>query len=70
MRRTKQRHERLPTLADRADELRAWARSRIGHCRDVEARFDSRSQSMIEAATERRALQAVLRILDGEETPR
>lgn len=59
---------RLAILRARVDDVRAWARSRIDHCRDVEARFDVRSQSMIEAVTERRALQAVLRMLDGEET--
>lgn len=58
------------SLPERIDALRAWARSRIAHCRDVEARFDVRSQSMIEAVTERRALQTVLRMLDGEEMPR
>lgn len=61
---------RAPDLRDRVDDVRAWARSRIAQCRDVEARFDVRSQSTIEAATERRALQSVLRILDGEEAPR
>ena len=60
---------RLAILRDRVDNVRAWARSRIDHCRDVEARFDPRSQSVIEAVTERRALQTVLRMLDGEETP-
>ena len=59
---------RLAILRDRVDAVRAWAGSRIDHCHGVEARFDTRSQSMIEAVTERRALQTVLRMLDGEET--
>lgn len=58
------------SLRDRVSDVRAWARSRIAHCRDVEARFDTRSQSIVEAWTERRALEAVLRMLDGEETAR
>lgn len=59
----------------RVCELRAWANSRIAHCRKEELKFGRRidgrggngaTQVAIEAATERRALQAVLRILDGE----
>lgn len=59
------------TLAARVSELRAWAGSRIRHCREQEAKFGAGSVS-IEASVERRALQAVLGILDadGERRPR
>ncbi|MCC6649017.1 MAG: hypothetical protein IT374_26050 [Polyangiaceae bacterium] len=60
----------MTPLQDRVDDVRAWARPRIAQCRDVEARFDSRAQACVEAWTERRALQTVLRMLDGEEMPR
>lgn len=46
------------------DELCCWARNRIAHCQQQEAQFDV----AIEAAVERRALSAVLRLL-GEEVP-
>lgn len=55
-------------LLERVKSLRAWARSRIDLCRREEQKFGAGSIS-IEAATERRALQAALRILSGEETP-
>lgn len=57
---------RLAILRDRVDAVRAWARSRIDHCRDVEARSDVRSRPYDDAWTERRALEAVLRMLEGE----
>lgn len=53
---------------ERVGELRAWANSRIEWCRREEQKFGAGNIG-IEAATERRALQAVLRILNGEETP-
>ena len=50
-------------------ELCAWAHSRIEECRRQETKFGSYEgkhppQALIEAWTERRALQAVLNILD------
>ncbi len=57
-------------------ELRAWATSRILHCRAQEQKFgavrsDVRGhgppQALIEAWTERRALQAVFGILGWKE---
>jgi hypothetical protein len=53
------------TPQDRVAELRAWAQNRIDWCRYEERKFGA-SSAAIEAATERRSLQAVLRILDGE----
>lgn len=65
-------------MLEDTDDLRAWARSRIEECRRQEVRF-SRSRTSgrtvgdaaMEAATERRTLLAVLRMLDdanrGEE---
>lgn len=66
----------------RVRELRAWAASRITACREQENKFSLAGrlrpgrrvstspvpQTVIEAWTERRALQAVLRILDDEES--
>lgn len=52
------------TLRDRVDSVRAWARSRIEQCKRDEAKFGAGSVS-IEASIERRALQAVLTMLDG-----
>ena len=57
-------------LRGRVDDMRAWARSRIEHCQREEAKFAARTTSikssvMIEAVTERRALQAVLAMLKG-----
>jgi hypothetical protein len=63
------------SLADRVDDLRAWARSRIEHCREQETKFGNAwehrekhslgpPQALVEAWTERRALQAVLGMLD------
>ncbi|MES2359945.1 MAG: hypothetical protein V4529_16520 [Gemmatimonadota bacterium] len=49
-------------LRERVDELRAWARNRIEHCRRQEAKFGC-GDIAIEAATERRSLTAVLAIL-------
>lgn len=44
-------------------ELRAWAKSRIDHCRRLEEKFSVGSMAEIEATTERRALTAVLNLL-------
>ena len=49
-------------VAERVADLVAWARSRIVHCRQQEAKFGSGDVS-IEASVERRALQAVLAML-------
>lgn len=51
-----------PDLRERAYELRGWALNRIAHCRREEEKFGA-SGVAIDASTERRALQAVLRIL-------
>lgn len=55
-------------------DLRAWARARVAHCRELEAKFaaiepgsNARNfppQVLVEAWTERQALEAVLRMLD------
>lgn len=72
--RERQETERSP-LADRVDDLRAWARSRISVCREQERKFADAwpesngkgpPQALVEAWTERRALQAVLEQLDLE----
>jgi hypothetical protein len=52
-----------PDLADRVDELRAWARSRINQCLADEQHFGEELRAI--AAQERRTLLAVLRILDA-----
>lgn len=55
---------------ERVEEMVAWARSRIDECRRQEVKFapsidpkSQPSQALIEAWSERRALQAVLRML-------
>lgn len=53
----------------RIDDLVSWARSRIAHCREQERKFGAGDIS-IEAATERRTLQAVLSILGVEDAVR
>ena len=58
-------------FSDRVSDLRAWARSRIDQCRAQERKFGVYNgkrlpQALIEAWTERLTLQAVLRILNGE----
>lgn len=64
-------------LADRVASMRAWAESRITHCREQENKFGDAwvhrdrhhhgpPQALVEAWTERRALQAVLETLDAE----
>src|SRR3990167_7060973 len=71
--------ETSPTMTtqETIDELRDWASSRIEHCRREEAKFAEAwvirplhptgpPQALVEAWTERRALEAVLRILRGE----
>jgi hypothetical protein len=61
-------------LHERVAEVRAWARVRIAHCRREEDKFARLNwhdqprtagcpSSVLEAATERRALQAVLNML-------
>jgi hypothetical protein len=47
------------------DDLVAWAESRIEHCRREEAKFGY-GNIAIQAAQERRTLQAVLRMLGVE----
>lgn len=55
---------RAQGLSDRVADLRAWAIERIEQCRREERKFGANNIA-IEAASERRALQAVLRILDA-----
>lgn len=69
----------MSEILDQRDELRervrvaqAWALSRIEHCRREEAKFaaattSAKSSVMVEAATERRALQAMLKMLQAAE---
>jgi len=64
----------LPNLRERVDELLVWARARIDQCRREEHKFMTAPKSalhvsvvVLEAATERRALQAVLRMLEGND---
>lgn len=54
-------------LHDRVDDLRAWAKSRINWCEAQEAKSGVAATHC--PSTERRALEAVLRQLDGKETP-
>ena len=58
-------------LRERMSELRAWASSRIRHCRGQEQKFFATrvTQTGIEAAQERRTLHAVLEILGVDEEP-
>ena len=61
-------------IQDRVDEMVMWARNRIEHCRREEQKFSnlrrvskySGARIATEAATERRALQAVLRMIGRE----
>jgi hypothetical protein len=54
-------------LRDRVVELRAWSRSRIAH---ADAEIDRCGEAgAFRAGIEKQALEAVLRILDGEESP-
>lgn len=64
----------MSDLRDRVDDMRAWALNRIEWCQREEAKFSSGEfvrhppgAIALEAATERRALQAVLRQLDGDD---
>jgi hypothetical protein len=57
--------ETVTDLQDRVDDLVAWAESRIEHCRREEAKFGY-GNIAIQAAQERRTLQAVLRMLGVE----
>jgi len=68
----------MTTLAERVDDVKGWALSRVQHCRAQEEKFGKawkiRSkhslgppQALVEAWTERRALQAVLGILEGRD---
>ena len=60
-------------LGDRLTEFIAWARSRIAECQRQELKFGNAlptghgypPQALVEAWTERRALQAALRIVTG-----
>lgn len=66
----------MSDLGERVDELCAWAASRIRVCREQEDKFcrppladlrgDRLPQAAVEAWTERRALQVVLRMLGCE----
>jgi hypothetical protein len=61
-------------LEDRVDDLKAWARSRIAQCQCEELKYGrildrGARQVCVEAATERRALQAVLSFLEPECSP-
>lgn len=64
--------DQMDGLLGRLDETIAWARSRIEECRRQEAKFSGGlgnkhpPQALVEAWTERRALQAVLRMLGRE----
>lgn len=58
-------HDDAVILQARCINLRCWARSRIDHCRSEEEKH--RPTRIIAFETERRALEAVLRLLDGEE---
>ncbi len=64
-------------LTDRVRELRSWAESRIRQCQEQEQKFGTAwtlrtkhtqgpPQALVEAWTERRALQAALNILAPE----
>jgi hypothetical protein len=57
------RRREAEQVAERVADLVAWARSRIVHCRQQEAKFGS-GDVAIEASVERRALQAVLAMLE------
>ena len=68
----------VPSLADRVGDLRAWARSRITRCLAEETKFAGAwsigkghgpPQALVEAWQERRTLEAVLRMLDGDAVP-
>jgi hypothetical protein len=56
----------MAPLADRVAEMRSWALSRIRLCREQEQKFRPSSDAMIEAVTERRALESVLAQLGVE----
>lgn len=68
------------SLEENVREVRFWASSRIRACREQETKFGNSwqmrekhqngpPQALVEAWTERRALEAVLRMLAGEEAP-
>lgn len=63
-------------IFERLDELRTWARARIAVCREQERKFADAwpetsgkgpPQALVEAWTERRALQAALDTIDGSD---
>lgn len=56
----------MTDLRERVADMRAWAESRIRLCQREELKFGS-GRISLEAATERRALQAVLRQLGFED---
>jgi hypothetical protein len=73
-----ERIDGLEKERERVSEIKAWARSRITACREQERKFadawpESKGkgppQALVEAWTERRALQAVLEQLDAEAAP-
>ncbi len=64
----------MSDLAERVEDVRGWALSRIRHCREQETKFGRAwehrekhslgpPQALVEAWTERRALQVVLEML-------
>lgn len=61
-------------MTSEVSDVVAWAKSRIGACRAQELKFgawkretrnDQPPQALVEAWTERRTLQAVLKMLSG-----
>lgn len=66
----------MSDLSERVTEVRVWATNRIRQCREQETKFGhglgitkGPPQALVEAWTERRALQAVLAMLDAPELP-
>jgi hypothetical protein len=62
------------SMMNDVSDVVAWARSRINACREQELKFsqwkrdtrgDQPPQALVEAWTERRTLQAVLKMLSG-----
>lgn len=59
--------EPLRCDCERVDELRAWATSRINFCKSARTQWESQREP--QRQQELVTLEAVLRILDGKETP-
>lgn len=68
---------RTAPLNERINDVRLWAMSRIRHCREQEEKFGNAwqiremhqhgpPQALVEAWTERRALEAVMSMIEGE----